>query len=226
MECFGESIKRIRDDRPWQLIDKHTGGHDRYHQSPLTRIILSDDNITKLQYAIRALVWKKTKLLNGEPLDIGLQNRASIYNELYAWYKNYKYSRIDYAPEQIPPLVMKINYAFVTQVLWPNVKNHVEDRELYNEWALKVPDPIPRGISDNNYNSSVSLEAYYDDSLGSNGFSKGTWDWHKDGMYDEPESIYTRYPSDARRKNNLSASTRNYSRKANDSCKIDDNRFI
>jgi hypothetical protein len=224
-QSFGETIHRVHDNRPWHVIDKHTGGHDRNQQSPLTQILLSDDNITKLQYAIRMLVWKKTKV-GGSPLDIGLQNRASIYNELYAWYKNYKYSRVDYAPEQIMPMVAKINYAFVTQVLWPNVVNTITDKELYNEWALKVPEPMEYGVSDNNVNKSVSLEGYYDDSIGSSGFSKSTWDWRKDGMYDEPESIHTRYPAESRRQNNLQKSTRQKQKnKPQDTVRMDSRFF-
>jgi hypothetical protein len=226
MESFGETIHRVHDNRPWHVIDKHTGGHDRYHQSPLTRILLSEDNITKLQYAIRMLVWKKTKDNVGGPLDIGLQNRASIYNELYAWYKNYKYSRIDYAPERVKPMLDKINYAFVTQVLWPNVKNHISDKELFDEWALKVPEPMQYGVNDNNYNSSVSLDGYHDNSIGSSGFSKGSWTWMQDGMYDEPESIYVRYPDDARRKNNLEKSTRQKNKEKLDNGIVGDRRFL
>jgi hypothetical protein len=187
-------VVREKIRQKWSEIDNHTGGHDKNIQAPLTKLLLSDSNITKICYALRMMVWKNTKKLRpNNPLDIGMQNRASVYQRLYRWYEDLKYSKIEYTPAQLSPMLQKLNYAFVTTVLYPEVSNHIEDRELYNEWALKVPDPFPVGMNDNNFNKSVNMTSYYDESLGQGGYTNNSWQWGQESLYDEPVSIHKRY---------------------------------
>jgi len=198
-------VRRMPQSTTWDTLDSqiHDASTRINHKlsTPLSAAMFSSENIVRIQYALRKAILQMTQKPGECGIDVGMQNKASIHNELQTWYDNRKYNRISYRSSEIPGVVKRLSYAFVTGHLIKCVMNSLEDKMLYESWALKVPEPMAFAESDNNYDRSVNMSGYWDESLGNGAFTKNNWDWSKFGMYDEPESIYKRYPSDARSKN-------------------------
>jgi hypothetical protein len=204
-DLYPTPVRRMPQAASWNTIDSQI--HDESTRithrlsTPLSSAMFSNENMVSIQYALRKAIILMTQKPGNCGVDVGMQNKASIHNELTTWYGNHKYNRINYKPSEIPGVVKKLNYAFVTKHLIKCVMNSLEDKILYESWALKVPEPMSFAETDNNYDRSVNMSGYWDESLGNGAFTKNNWDWSKSGMYDEPESLYKRYPSEARSKN-------------------------
>lgn len=189
---------RHTDTRPWNQQDQHSRNnsdtmskiHNRL-STPLSLELFSRKNITRIQQALRKAIIMKTQNKNKKGIDIGIQPMSGISNELSKFYYDLKYSRMEIPPDQIPVLVRDISFGCIRECLIPNVMNNIESRELYNSWALKVPEPIGYGHNEKVVDKSVDLHGYYDESLG--GFYSNDWNWSQSAMYDEPASLYKRY---------------------------------
>ena len=128
-------------------------------------------------------------------VDIGVQPSSAINSELANYYGNLRYMSMEIPNKDVDRLVTKISHEFVINRLLPNVLDKLEEKQLYNGWAMKIPEPFVRPIADNDYDRSVNMEQYYDDSWGGYYAQKDrNWDWSKSAMYDEPESLWKRHP--------------------------------
>jgi len=210
------AIKRERETRTWNEIDHDNwdreDDHATIHQrksNPLSRILFSKQNIQKIQYAVRKAVIKITQKNKGGSIDIGVQPASSITNELVNWYGNTKLMNVDIPKDQLSAKVREVNHKFVINRLLPNVLGCIEDKQLYDGWAMKVPEPWLHPIADNDYDRTVNMEQYYDDSWG--GHYKGKeWDWSQSALYDEPPSLYKRYPTnESKNKDSRNRASRN-----------------
>lgn len=202
MELDPVPVKRPKETRTWHETDVAVNNrHDTYANTynklstKLSLAIFSPQNIMRIQTALRKVVLLRTKNKDNRGIDIGIQPGTSISNQLAAFYGNLRYCRMgnDIPDNQMGSLVRDINYNFLMEVLVPTVMNGLESKILYNSWALKVADPQPYGHNEKVVDKSVDLHQYHDDSLGGN-YSNNDWNWGKMAMYDEPDSLYKRYP--------------------------------
>lgn len=196
MELDPVPIKRQKETRTWHEIDAEVNNRSDTYANTYNKLstklsiaVFSSNNIKRIQNALRKYIFIKTK-----GIDIGLQPPASISKQLAGFYANLKYARLgnEINPDYINDLIRSINYDFLMEVLAPTVMNGLEAKELYSQWALKVPEPIGYGHNEKVVDKSIDMNQYHNDSLG--GHYNNNWDWSKMAMYDEPESLYKRYP--------------------------------
>lgn len=192
--------KKINQELDWTQYETNTR-QDNYAvlmrrlSTPYTRAIFDKRNISYIQFKIRKRILEKT---NGE-FDVGKQPKDTIENELAKMVQDLKtvHTYHNKPLSQIKKEIEIINQKLI-DLLVHRIMLTIQDKEIYLNCAFKVPDPYPRPVETTDYDRTVDMRGYWNESLGGY-YDTNDWKWEKSGLYDEVPSLYARYPNDTRR---------------------------